>query len=552
MALDDTNASTSNGNKIQQWTCNGNQQQNWTVTASSGGSYTIVNALSGKALDDTNASYANGNQMQQWDRNGGAQQNWIITAQGGGAYTVVNQLSGKALDDTDLSYANGKIVQQYDSNGGAQQKWIFVPAGTCNGYPFQVGAAYTIVNQLSSLALDDTNSSTSAGTQIQQWNCNGGAQQNWVLSPVNQGGFTVVNQLSGLALDNGYNGADGAQIVQNYPDGGQEQSWFLVPQPGGAFTLVNQYSSMALDDTGVSRANGTFMQQWDRNNGQQQSWLLVPAGSCTNSAGFSILIDINQMNNTEANNDSPLAADGIWSIPYNSCSGCIDDPITNPSGTWPGALARLNANNWSTSEDTYSSSGSYPSAQLTAQYLGHPVNASMVYHEVGGDGYINSDSDTVLLTSQIDSAAAYTGNSIIVLSRSYAGPRANYVRAALYDGHTSGVAFEQLADYADISQQNYIQGIQDILASGRKAYMLLPPKASSDYLADMQSGVTQYLANSPQLGNPNLYIVLAVYVRPNQGVGFLAPYPGSSSGDSVLAVRNWLYSYRSSTFRGGH
>jgi Ricin-type beta-trefoil lectin domain-like len=545
MALDDTNASTANGNKIQQWTCNGNTQQNWTVYDAGGGAFTIVNQLSGKALDDTNASYANGNQIQQWDRNGGAQQNWVITAQGGGAYTVVNQLSGKALDDTDLSYANGKIVQQYDRNGGAQQNWIFVPAGSCNGFPLQMGAAYTLVNQYSSLALDDTNASSANGNRMQQWNCNGGSQQNWVLQPVNGGGYTVVNQLSGKALENGSNTYDGAGIEQWPLNGGSQQSWFLIPQPGGAFTLRNQLSNMALDDTGLSRANGNLLQQWDQNNGAQQSWSFIPAGQC-NTGGFSILIDTNQMNNTEANNDSPLAADGVWSIPVNSCSGCIADGISDPNGTWPGALARLNAANWAVSEDTYSTSGYYPSAQLTAQYIGHPVNAAMVYHEQ------NAPNDTVLTTSEIDSAAAATGRSIIVLSRSYADQRADYVRAALSDYNTSGAAFEQLPDYADICCNNYIQGIQDILASGRKAYLLLPPKASSDYLADMQSGVTQYLASSPQLGNPNLYIVLAVYVRPNQGVGFLQPEPGHSGGNSVLAVRNWLYSYRSSAFRGGH
>jgi hypothetical protein len=303
MALDDTNASTANGNKMQQWTCNGNVQQNWTLYDAGGGAFTIVNQLSGKALDDTNASSANGNQIQQWDRNGGAQQNWVITAQGGGAYTVVNQLSGKALDDTGLSRANGTIMQQYDRNGGAQQNWIIVPAGSCNGFPLQMGAAYTLVNQFSSLALDDTNSSTASGNRIQQWNCNGGNQQNWVLQPVNNGGYTVVNQLSGKALENGSNTGNGAAIQQWPLNGGQQQSWFLIPESGGTFTLRNQLSSKALDDTNISRANGNFMQQYDQNDSPQQSWSFVPAGTC-NNGGFSILIDTNQMNNTEANNGS--------------------------------------------------------------------------------------------------------------------------------------------------------------------------------------------------------------------------------------------------------
>src|SRR5579884_1556045 len=338
---------------------------------------------------------------------------------------------------------------------------------------------------------------------MQQWNCNASAQQNWVLSPVNNGGYSIVNQLSGKALDNGSSTSNGSAVVQQAAGGGQQQSWFLVPQPGGAFTLVNQLSGKAVDVTNASLANGTTIQQWDRDGYGQQNWLFVPAGSCAAKSGFSILIDTNQMNQTEATNDAPLAADGVWSIPVNSCSGCIADPITDPNGTWPGALARLNAANWTVTEDVYSTSGNYPSASQTAQYIGRAPNASMVYHEQ------NTPNDTVLLTSEIDAAAGSTGNSIIVLSRSYADQRADYVRAALGDAHTSGVAFETNPPYSSISTQNFNQGIQDILASGRKAYMLLPPINGDDYLADMQSGVTQYLANGSQFGNPNLFIVLA-------------------------------------------
>lgn len=545
MALDVPGGSTSNGTKIQQWSCNGYGQQNWIVTDAGGGTYTVVNQLSGKALDDTNASNANGNQIQQWDRDGYPQQNWTITSQGGGVYTIVNQLSGKALDAS-ASMTNGTIMQQWDRNGFTQQNWIIVPAGSCNGFPVQSNTPYTLVNQQSSLALDDTNASTANGTRMQQWNCNGSAQQNWVLSPMNNGGYSIVNQLSGKALDNGSSASNGGPIVQQSATGGQQQSWFLMPGPAGSFIVVSQLSGKAVDVPGASLASGTTMQQWDRDGYPQQNWAFVPAGSCAAKSGFGILIDTNQMNNTEAMNDAPLAADGVWSTPVNSCSGCISDPITDPNGTWPGALARLNAANWIVTENGYNSSGYYPAAQLTAQYIGRAPNASMVYHEQ------NTPNDTVLLTSEIDNAAAWTGTSIIVLSRSYADQRADYVRAALGDGHTSGAAFETNPPYASISTQNFNQGIQDILTSGRKAYMLLPPVAGDDYLADMQSGVTQYLANGSQLGNPNLFIVLAIYGRPQSGVGFLQPEPGASSGNSVLAVRNWLYGYRSTAFRNGH
>ena len=44
-------------------------------------------------------------------------------------YYIVNASSGKVLDDPGGSTSNGTLIDQWQLNGGANQQWDFVPAG---------------------------------------------------------------------------------------------------------------------------------------------------------------------------------------------------------------------------------------------------------------------------------------------------------------------------------------------------------------------------------------------------------------------------------------
>ncbi|MFJ4159162.1 RICIN domain-containing protein [Microbacterium testaceum] len=73
------------------------------------------------------------------------------------------------------------------------------------------------VSPASGQCLDDTNLSTSAGTQQQQFFCEGGYQQTWDFTPVSgtTNTYTVKNELSGQCLDVGSSTSDGSAVVQN-------------------------------------------------------------------------------------------------------------------------------------------------------------------------------------------------------------------------------------------------------------------------------------------------------------------------------------------------
>jgi Ricin-type beta-trefoil lectin domain-like len=143
------------------------------------------------------------------------------------------------------------------------------------------------VAQHSQQCLDDTNRSTTDGTQQQQYYCEGGDQQLWSFRPVSgvSNTYTVVNQLSGKCLDvNGASTADGAAVIQWPCNGGQNQQFTLrrVTYSGNDphdYQLVARHSGKCVDVSTISTSPGAPIHQWTCNPASQgsplnQTWRL--------------------------------------------------------------------------------------------------------------------------------------------------------------------------------------------------------------------------------------------------------------------------------------
>jgi lysophospholipase L1-like esterase len=115
--------------------------------------------------------------------------------------------SGRCLDDPNSTTTNGSQVQIWDCSGGANQRWT-----------------YTAANQLQVLGkcLDAYGNQTTAGTKVEIWDCNGGANQQWRF---NADG-TVTGVQSGLCLDvTGAATGNGALVELWTCNGGTNQKW---------------------------------------------------------------------------------------------------------------------------------------------------------------------------------------------------------------------------------------------------------------------------------------------------------------------------------------
>jgi hypothetical protein len=131
---------------------------------------------------------------------------------GGGQQNVqiVGGQSGRCLDVPNATTTNGTQVQLWDCHGGAGQRWT-----------------YTAGKQLTVSAnkcLDANGAGTTSGTTVIIWDCHGQLNQQWNL---NANG-TLTNAQSGLCLDaNGAATANGTKIILWSCAGGANQQWSL-------------------------------------------------------------------------------------------------------------------------------------------------------------------------------------------------------------------------------------------------------------------------------------------------------------------------------------
>jgi len=81
------------------------------------------------------------------------------------------------------------------------------------------------------MCVDNPGSQTANGTGIQLWSCNGGSNQNWIISNRPNGGVEIKNQQSGKCLFNQCAGGadDGkAMVIQDCDVTKMGEVWLLT------------------------------------------------------------------------------------------------------------------------------------------------------------------------------------------------------------------------------------------------------------------------------------------------------------------------------------
>lgn len=123
--LDVSGGSSADGANMQIWQNNDTGAQKWNFSRNVDGSYTIVNAASGKALDVKDAAASSGTNIQQWSRNGSAAQRWYIEYVSGGFRLSSALNTAFVIDVSGGNAANGTNVALYASNDSKAQRFTF-------------------------------------------------------------------------------------------------------------------------------------------------------------------------------------------------------------------------------------------------------------------------------------------------------------------------------------------------------------------------------------------------------------------------------------------
>ena len=96
--------------------------------------------------------------------------------------------------------------------------------------------------------------------------------------------FQIKSKYSGKCLDlslaDGPDTVNGTNVFQWDCNGGDNQKWILTQQADGSYQIKSKYSGKCLDLSladGPDTVNGTNVFQWDCNGGDNQKWILIPS-----------------------------------------------------------------------------------------------------------------------------------------------------------------------------------------------------------------------------------------------------------------------------------
>ena len=198
--LDVKAGGTATGTLVDLYTCNGSGAQQW-VPQSDGA---LVNPQSGACLDDSGYG-GSGTQVQIWSCTGNSNQSWVSPAAATG---TVTGYQGLCMDVRGANSADGTPVQVYTCNGTAAQSWTAEPNGTVKAY---------------GKCLDVAGGNTTDGTLVEISTCNGSGAQNW--QPQSNG--ELANPQSGKCLDDTSSGGSGTQLEIWDCNDGANQQWTL-------------------------------------------------------------------------------------------------------------------------------------------------------------------------------------------------------------------------------------------------------------------------------------------------------------------------------------
>jgi predicted alpha-1,2-mannosidase len=247
LCLDDSQSSTTDGNKVEIWACNGSDAQSLTIAQD--GTIRVL----GKCLDSWQSGTTNGTVIDLYQCNGSGAQQWSLGASG----SLVNPESGLCLDDPNSTTTQGTQLELYTCNASGAQNWTLPAAATVTG------AVTASVG--SGLCLDDRSAATANGTPIQIYTCNTTSAQQWTYEPDG----TV--QVLGRCMDATNGGTVNGTLIELYACNGTGAQQWRATTSG---QLINSQSGLCLDDPSSSTAPSTQVQLYGCDNTAAQDWKL--------------------------------------------------------------------------------------------------------------------------------------------------------------------------------------------------------------------------------------------------------------------------------------
>ena len=290
--IDVFGGSTSKNANVQQYSCNGGANQRWEFIELGNGQFAIRNVNSGLVLDVARDSRGNGRTCNSFPGTVAQTQRWV-TRGSNNNFEIVNVNSSKCLDVLGGGMGNNVNIVQMQCSGRANQRWYAgysMPGGPGPGGPGMpppppppgMGGGPSGARQFTGMirsvgsnkCVDVYGDSRQPGANVQQYGCNGGANQKWVFVTVGRNEYVIQNVNSNLVLSvAGADRRNGANVQQSVWNNGPNQRW-RGKGPNNNFELVNVNSGKCLDVQGGGNGNNVNIDQADCTGGANQRWFI--------------------------------------------------------------------------------------------------------------------------------------------------------------------------------------------------------------------------------------------------------------------------------------
>ena len=194
---------------------------------------------------------------------------------------ITTKLTGRVVGTDGGSEENGADINLWDDVSVSQQRFKFV---------YYEEGYYKIINEKSGKLLDVVGSGLESGTPVDQWEDNGGYDnQKWIVQDAGNGYYNIISKLNGLYLTVDGNGANCDLLCVKSATGGDDQKFQIVEKgtPQGEKTVeegiykivLATAPTQSLTVDGGKTNDGVNVHIWEYQNVLHQQFELVYDGN---------------------------------------------------------------------------------------------------------------------------------------------------------------------------------------------------------------------------------------------------------------------------------
>lgn len=240
------------------------------------GYYQITAVHSGKHLDVYNNENKSGANVQQYYWKNAENQKWVVRAASDGYFYIISKSNGLYLDVYGGNAQNDANIDTYSGHGGSSEKWRLIP--WLEGKETIESGTYTIQSALNqTYGLNVAGKSTNAEANILL----GAEKETFNVAFNKDGSYTITNIRSNKCLDAYANDSmkgklRGTNVQQYNVNGGDNQKWIIRSAGDGQYYVICKANGLYLDVYGGKANNGTNIALWIGNGNGCQKWIFVP------------------------------------------------------------------------------------------------------------------------------------------------------------------------------------------------------------------------------------------------------------------------------------